>query len=62
MKNAPIQNRNQSAVRGLNSITTGTTPCYCWRGKARIFFACSTCRGWFNLAARFLAGGAHHAN
>jgi len=62
MKNAPIQNRNQSAVRGLKFSTIGTTPCYCWRGNARISFACSTCLSWLNLAARFLVGGAHHAN
>ena len=62
MKRAPIQNRNQSAVRSLNFSTVGTAPCTCWRGHSRIFLVCSTCRGWLNLAARFLAGGVHHAN
>ena len=62
MNNALIQTKDQSAVRSLNFNTIGTTPCYCWRGNARISFACPTCRSWLNLAARFLVGGAHHAN
>jgi hypothetical protein len=62
MKRAPIQNRNQSAVRGLNFSTIGTAPCTYWLDHSRIFLVSQTCRGWLNLAVRFLAGGVHHAN
>lgn len=62
MKNALIQTKDQSAVTELEFSTIRTTPCYCWRGEARISLACSTCRGWLNLAARVLVGGVHHAN
>jgi hypothetical protein len=62
MKNAHPEKTKVSALDKSHFSIASTTPCYCWRGNARISFACSTCRGWFNLAARFLVGGAHHAN
>ncbi len=62
MKNTLIQTKDQSAVSESSFSTTRTTACHCWRGEARISLACSTCRGWFDLAARVMAGGVPHAN
>ena len=62
MKNAHPEKTKVSALDKRYLSIAGTTPCYCWRGNARISLVCSTCRSWLNLAARFLVGGAHHAN
>ncbi len=62
MKNAHPEKTKVSALDKSHFSIASTTPCYCWRGNARISFACSTCLSWLNLAARFLAGGAQRGN